>query len=47
MTGYARDRVRSARPNGPLQGPGLPAETGEVGTVGHVMGRHSGLLSYA
>jgi hypothetical protein len=47
VAGQPRERVGVAGPNGALQGTGLPPEAVEVGTVGHVQGRHSGLLSSA
>ena len=47
VAGQPREGVGVAGPDGPLQGTGLPAEAVEVGTVGHVQGRHNGLLSSA
>jgi hypothetical protein len=47
VAGQPRGGVGVAGPNGPLQGTGLPAEAVEVGTLGHIQGRHKGLLSSA
>ncbi|WP_173163865.1 hypothetical protein [Phytohabitans suffuscus] len=47
VAGQPGGGVRVAGPRGALQGTGLPAEAVQVGTLGHVQGRHGGLLSCA